>query len=118
MSIHAAASQKTQKGKLIFSKAPPEPPSGVMDRFLAKVAIEALALRLIENSISLNEIIFNQPLDILLRGFARFAYPKEWIYHQRIIYPRLTNQHDQILHELISCIRQTISFTSYWQFLA
>lgn len=90
--------QIKDKGRMIIAAAVPEPPSGIMDRFLAKTSLEALALRMIGCQDHLNTIV-TDPQFNPIRNFARLATPKCWPYHQRIIYPRFQSQPDQILHE-------------------
>ncbi|HEY9081589.1 hypothetical protein [Magnetovibrio sp.] len=68
------------------------PPYGLMDRLLAKMALEALAYRILsfEHDASIaggiKEVVLDTQLDEL-RNFARTGMkPKSWPYHQRRIY--------------------------------
>ena len=101
--LFAAHQKNNKKGTLIIPKCEDEPPPGIMDRFLAKVAVEALALRL--NQKNIETMIDDEQLD-LIRYFARYRKgPANWPYFQRIIYPRdkvhLTEDGltSQVLHE-------------------
>lgn len=97
---------KEQTGvKFYIPKCPDEPPSGIMDRFLCKAAVEAFAMRLIQKPDSLEEFIDDEQLDAI-RNYARYGQSyKSWLYHQRVIYSRdhlhlrLDAQPSQVLHE-------------------
>ena len=54
-------------------------------RFLAKVALEAVAQRLLANSPSHESLVEDPGLDPL-RNYARRGHPKEWSHHSRRIY--------------------------------
>lgn len=67
------------------------PPKKEMSRFLAKMALEALAYRYIENEDWVNMLIENSHYD-LIRNYARFGKDfNEWPYSQRRIFPDETN---------------------------
>lgn len=57
----------------------------VVSRFLAKMAIEMLAQRLIHNGRSLDHLIDEKEFD-LIRDHARVGKPMKWDYHSRRIY--------------------------------
>lgn len=64
------------------------PSYGHMDRFLSKVAVEAMALRLMSDDELLNDMIEHEQIDII-RNYARYGKGvKSWPYSQRIIYPK------------------------------
>ena len=82
-----------ETGKLIILQ-PPLPEGQVVARFLAKVAMEALALIALEIPDGLNEITDKPELDEL-RNFARGYGPlNDWPYHVRQIYLE-----DKVFHE-------------------
>lgn len=87
-----------ENGMMVIAAASSEPPAGIMDRFLAKAALETLALRMIGHPDHLHTVATDPQLDPI-RNFARLATPKSWPYHQRVIYPRHSDQSDQVLHE-------------------
>jgi hypothetical protein len=58
-----------------------------MSRFLAKVAVECLALKVVEHNNGINEVVSEQALDPL-RDFARRGPAKPiWPFHARTLYP-------------------------------
>lgn len=86
----------------------PESESKTLSRFLAKVALEVLALRLKSVNGWNEEIVDKKELDPL-RHYARTgSYPDFWEYHQRRIYPEdqkfvdesILSQPYEVLHEL------------------
>jgi hypothetical protein len=76
--------QLSSKGTLLipFATAPDQ---RLVSRFLAKVALEALALRLLDVPGGLEEVTDKPELDAL-RQYARRGSEKIWPYHQRVIY--------------------------------
>lgn len=63
------------------------PPKKEMSRFLAKMALEALAYRFLKNEDLINSLIDDPHYD-LIRNYARLGTCfKEWPYHQRRIFP-------------------------------
>lgn len=92
------SAQIIDKGMMVIPAASSEPPQGVMDRFLAKAALEALAHRMVEYPDYIDTIVTDPQFDPI-RNFARLATPKSWPYHQRVIYPRYLDQTEQVLHE-------------------
>lgn len=67
------------------------PPKKEMSRFLAKMALEALAYRYIEDEAWINMLIDNSHYD-LIRNYGRFGKGfKEWPYSERRIFPVETN---------------------------
>lgn len=90
--------QVIDKGMMVIAAASSEPPPGIMDRFLAKAALEALAHRMVEYPDYIDTIVTDPQFDPI-RNFARLATPKSWPYHQRVIYPRYSDQTEQVLHE-------------------
>ncbi len=76
------------EGALYIPVCQDQPPLGIMGRFLAKVAVEALAYRLMHNTKNLNEMIDDEQIN-LIRDYARFGKgAKSWPYSQRVIYTR------------------------------
>jgi hypothetical protein len=76
---------KQERGTLVFPAELPLPSDRVVSRFLAKMAIEALALRLIDHSDGIDYIGSERQLDEL-RNYARRGQPSSWPYHSRRIY--------------------------------
>lgn len=78
--------------------------SSVVSRFLAKIALEALADRLKGVEHSLDNLIDDQQFDAI-RNHARLGIPREWIYSIRRIYATDTQwklndgENYQIIHE-------------------
>jgi hypothetical protein len=65
---------------------PTEPDRRLFSRFLAKVAIEAMALRLLDSPLGLQEIVDKKEFDPL-RNYARRGLGTSfWDYHRRVIY--------------------------------
>lgn len=63
-----------------------EPPSErVVSRFLAKMALEAMALRLLQHPSGLSYLVDEPQLDPI-RTFARRGQPESWQHHVRRIY--------------------------------
>ena len=97
--------QLSNKGAFYIPACPDQPPIGTMGRFLAKVAVEAMALRLVSDKDNLNAMIDDGQID-LIRTYARFGKgPQNWPYSQRVIYPRdkthtsESGQEYQMVHE-------------------
>ena len=100
---------KSTKGVMyMLASSPNGPPDGIMDRMLAKMALEALACRFIShwgNTKSYEDDIFSSQLDEL-RDFARKGMkPSSWPYHQRKLYSMTEELFDdkgapyQVMHE-------------------
>lgn len=94
-----------KKGTLIIPKNLDLPAYGILSRFLAKTAIEALALKFVNDNELLNDLIDNEQID-LIRNYARYNEGvTEWPYYQRIIYPKDkkyisdNGQEYQVIHE-------------------
>lgn len=109
--------KKMRRGELIFPKAPIEPPPGIMDRFLAKAALEVLAHRLMKDPNSLNVIVVDQQFDPI-RNFARYG-GASWIYHQRLLHHRDFPHLDPISNEYYQCLHEfdflyTVDFELYF----
>jgi hypothetical protein len=64
-----------------------EPNQLLLSRFLAKVAMEALALRAMDVPGGLQEIIDKRELDPLREYVCKGGPPKFWTYHERRLYP-------------------------------
>lgn len=95
-----------QQGNLFYSPFIERtvPDNTIISRFLGKVAIEAMAKRVIDNPAFLNEIIDNDALDPL-REYARYGKGPYWPYHERRIYdedrvwPDEGREDYQLMHE-------------------
>jgi hypothetical protein len=73
-------------GTLIFPASGDPPKDRVVARFLAKMALEAMAQRLLSDVGALDYLVDEAQLDDL-RKFARMGVPQEWPYSLRRIYP-------------------------------
>lgn len=94
----------SDRGTLVFP-IPREPDQRLLSRFLAKVAMEALALRLMDVPSGLQEVVTKRQLDPL-RDYARKGGPLNfWPYHERKLYPpdftfyETGYGHYEVLHE-------------------
>jgi hypothetical protein len=72
-------------GELILAGGHSMPSHRVTSRFLAKMAIEAMAHRLLDHPEGIEYLVDERQLDPM-RDFARRGIPKEWPYHVRRIY--------------------------------
>ncbi|EMI41115.1 HNH endonuclease [Rhodopirellula sp. SWK7] len=61
------------------------PPNRIYSRFLAKVAVEAMAMRLIHDTELLQGFVRDEQLDCL-RNHARLGTPADWPFNERKIY--------------------------------
>jgi len=105
--VDRAVFEKVLKGEIsnivLSCGALPRDPS-IITRFLAKVAVEALAQRLLIKDGGLDYIVDETQFDHI-RNHARIGDPKEWAYHSRRIYDsneRRTDIHGetfQVVHE-------------------
>lgn len=90
-------------GNLIVP-APTTPHEFLMSRFLAKLALECLALRLVEVEGGIDEIAFKSELDPI-RNYARRGHTNLWPFHARPLYPpnfafaKEGQQAYEVLHE-------------------
>jgi hypothetical protein len=73
-------------GTLLLPMGGRQPDDRVISRFLAKMAIEAMAYRLLSSDGGVDYIAIEAQLDPL-RRFARRGEPKNWPHHARRIYP-------------------------------
>lgn len=95
---------KIDRGRLIIPIHRSLEMTSTVSRFIAKVAIEALAMRLIQNGLHTDYVCDEENLH-LLREHARLGYPPLWSVHFRSAYPpghtfvRADNIEEQILHE-------------------
>lgn len=88
----AEAASREKSMRMLFPINTGLPPYGLMDRLLAKMALEAMAYRILSFEHDANitggikEVVLDTQLDEL-RNFARTGMkPKSWPYHQRRIY--------------------------------
>lgn len=77
---------KSSGGELVLPMSGHEPDERVVSRFLAKMAIEAMAHRLLGRDGGIEYLTHEVQLDPL-RRFARRGEPKKWPHHARRIYP-------------------------------
>lgn len=84
----AAAVADGRITRMIIPGTGPKPDRIVFDRFLGKVAVEAMAARLLKNAPEmLEEFVQDDQIDIL-RNYARYGKQGlEWPYSERRIYP-------------------------------
>jgi hypothetical protein len=74
------------KSNTLILPATAEPPDDfIVSRFLAKVAVEALAQRLLNTPGGLEYVVDEQQFDPI-RNFARIGQPRSWPHHSRRIY--------------------------------
>jgi hypothetical protein len=97
---------KAETGR-IYIPYPEAPDETLMSRFLAKIAVECLALKLLELADGINEIVSERALDPL-RNYARRGPAKPiWPFHTRILYPpdfafsRAGQEPYEVLHEWV-----------------
>jgi len=96
--------QKLSSGQLIFSAAPGSPSEKVVSRFLAKIAIEVMAARLLSIPGEIEHLVDEVQLDSI-RNHARRGNTPTWPYHARLIYDRnkkwteKTGRDVQVVHE-------------------
>jgi hypothetical protein len=75
-----------QESGRIYMPRPVAPDEALMSRFLAKVAIECLALKMIEVDGGVNEVTAERALDAL-RDYARRGPSRPaWPFHSRFLY--------------------------------
>ncbi|MEK1939558.1 MAG: hypothetical protein AAAB16_04205 [Pseudomonas sp.] len=74
-----------QSSKLYFPVGTGIPTAKVTSRFLAKVALEAIAQRLLSSDGGIDYIVEEEQFD-LIREHARYGHVKEWPYYVRRIY--------------------------------
>ncbi len=96
----------TQTGR-IYVPHPTTPDEALMSRFLAKVAVECLALKFLDHENGINKIVSERALDPL-RDYARRGPAKPvWPLHTRTLYPadfafiRAGQEPYEVLHEWI-----------------
>lgn len=81
-----AQSAKANNTELVFLKHDGLPPHGLMSRFLAKMAIEALAFQLLHKIKYIEDMTNDSQLDEIRTFARRGGKGKEWPYSQRRIY--------------------------------
>lgn len=59
--------------------------NNIVSRFLAKIAVEAIAQRFLSVGIELDQLIDGVEFDPI-RDYARLGRPNDWVYHKRTIY--------------------------------
>jgi hypothetical protein len=102
----AAAILKAETGR-IYVPRPTAPDETLMSRFLAKVAVECLALKMVERDDGIDEVVSELALDPL-RDYARRGPVKPpWLFHARTLYPpafaftKVGQDPYEVLHEWI-----------------
>lgn len=78
---------QTQGSGRIYVPRPEAPDRALMSRFLAKVAIECVALRMIESDGGVNEVASERGLDALRDYARRGPSAPIWPFHSRLLYP-------------------------------
>jgi hypothetical protein len=78
--------QSSSHGTLIVP-VPQKPEKKLLSRLLAKVALEALALRVLDIPVALQEVVEKKELDPLRDYARRAAGPSLWPFHTRYLYP-------------------------------
>ncbi|MCP4679606.1 MAG: HNH endonuclease [Deltaproteobacteria bacterium] len=92
-------STKNGGGVLYFPADGTPPEKNVFSRFLAKMALEAIAQRLAETEGGIDYIVTETQFDPI-RDHARRGTHKDWPYHERRIYPETSLvESSQVLHE-------------------
>jgi HNH endonuclease len=95
---------KSKEGTMLFPLAVNLPNTPIISRFLAKIALEAMALRLVELPEGIAHLCNEALLDVL-RDHARRGYVNPWPVHVRNIYHQdgktfgLDGNAEQIVHE-------------------
>lgn len=94
---------RNQNGFLILPTTGEMPTGLVRSRFLAKVAVESMAARLLDAQQGLDELCDNVELD-LIRNHARRGSVDHWAVHTRRLYPAearvfVDGQLQQVVHE-------------------
>lgn len=74
-----------KSGELILAGGMEMPPQPVTSRFLAKMALEAMAYKLLAYPDGIAYLVDEPQLD-LIRNFARRGVPRDWPHHIRRIY--------------------------------
>ncbi|QLC50120.1 HNH endonuclease [Methanolobus zinderi] len=77
--------KNTKEGKVMIPAGAPLPVGPVVSRFLAKVALEAMAQKLIKNPAGIEYLVNEIQLDSL-RNHARYAQNNEWPFYSRRIH--------------------------------
>ena len=96
--------KKAPRGHIVFSSPPGYPSGIVVSRFLAKIAIEAMAAKLVKYPEGIAYLVDEVQLDSI-RNHARRGDTPNWPYHVREVYDRnkkLTEDtcaHFQVVHE-------------------
>ncbi|HBV7996727.1 TPA: hypothetical protein MD627_005580, partial [Citrobacter freundii] len=95
--------EKSGESELYIPVEADRPAVKETSRFIAKVALEALAQRLMKKEGGIDYIISETQFD-LIRNHARYGQPKEWPYFSRRIYDMSIEEgvHDsrgQLMHE-------------------
>ena len=80
-----ASLRSSGHGTLIVP-VPQEPEKKLLSRLLAKVALEALALRVLHTPVALQEVVEKKELDPLRDYARRAAGPSLWPFHTRCLY--------------------------------
>lgn len=82
---HLARILQAKEGMMLFPQGGDLPDTPVVSRFLAKIALEAMALRLVEFPEAIAYLCDEAQLDVL-RDHARKGYVSPWPVHIRTIY--------------------------------
>jgi hypothetical protein len=103
---YAALVARQERGQLIFPTTGAEPGQPLMSRFIGKVAIEAMALRLLQKGLDPHTIT-DEPALECIRNWVRWGKSLiPWPFNQRMIYEADTSHRTaacpeahQIMHE-------------------
>ena len=104
-------------GRFVFATSGEPPKDRVVSRFLAKMALEAMAMKLVPHVKGLEYLVDETQLDEL-RNFARRGTPREWPYSIRRIYAVNGVQVDAngSLHQTVHEFDFLVTRTNEWYF--
>jgi hypothetical protein len=100
---HAVSGDGT--GRLVFPKGGPHPEERLMSRFLAKIALESMAHRLIEADHPINPLIDDVQLDPIRDWARRGSTGASWRFHRRVIYAA-NHRHTDESGETFQCLNE------------
>lgn len=91
--------------KLVFPVDGPLPNDRLMSRLLAKIALEAMALRLTEADQSIEPLIDEVQLDPLREWARRGSCGEHWVFHRRVIYD-VDHEHVDESGQTFQCLNE------------
>ena len=92
-------------GELMFPTDGPRPDDHLMSRFLAKVALEAMAFQLLAANYPLDPMIDEPQLDPLRDWARRGSSGQHWLFHQRLIYD-VNHKHTDESGQTFQCLNE------------